>query len=141
VKATIFVRIASVLTLVHCVLHTIGGVFGSPSHGAEEIAVVESMKAHRFGVMGSMRSYWDFFFGYGLFVSVSLLALAVWLWQLSTLTKTNAAQTLPMLKVLCLCFLGFTVISWNYFFIAPALVELLIALFIGLAFLATPGSA
>jgi hypothetical protein len=140
VKATILVRIASVLTLVHCVLHTIGGVFGSPSHGAEEIAVVESMKLHRFAVMGSLRSYWDFFFGYGLFVSVSLLALAVLLWQLSTLTKTNAVQTRPMLVVLCLCFLGFTVVSWNYFFVAPAVVEVLIALFIGLACVATPAS-
>ena len=140
-KATMFLRIASVLTFVHCILHTIGGVFGSPSHGSEEIAVIESMKSHQFAVMGSMRSYWDFFFGYGLFVSVSLLALAVLLWQLSTLAKAKGVQIRPMLAVLCLGFLGFTVISWNYFFIAPAVVELLIALFIGLAFVTPPASA
>ena len=140
-KATIFLRIASVLTLIHCVLHTIGGVFGSPSHGAEEIAVIESMKSHQFAVMRSMRSYWDFFFGYGLFVAITLLALAILLWQLSTLTKTHAVQTRPMLVVLCVCFLGLTVVSWNYFFIAPAVTELLIALFIGLAFATTPASA
>jgi len=140
-KATIFLRIASVLTFVHCVLHTIGGVFGSPSHGAEEVAVIESMKSHRFAFMGSTRGYWDFFFGYGLFVSVSLLILAVLLWQLSALAKTSAGRIRPMLVVLCLGFLAFAIISWNYFFIAPTVVELLIALFIALAFVTAPASA
>jgi len=36
--------------------------------------------------MGSMRSYWDFFFGYGLFVTIFLLAVAVLLWQLELVT-------------------------------------------------------
>ena len=64
-KPTLFLRIASILTFVHCVLHTFGGVLSSPRHGAEEVAVIEAMKSHSFDVMGSMRSYWDFFFGYG----------------------------------------------------------------------------
>ena len=33
-KSTIFLRIASVLTLIHAILHTIGGVFGKPEPGA-----------------------------------------------------------------------------------------------------------
>jgi len=141
VKAIVFLRIASVLTFVHFVLHTIGGVFGSPSHGVEEIAVVESMKSHRFSFMGSTRGYWDFFFGYGLFVSVSLLILAVLLWQLSALAKTSAGRIRPMLVVLCLGFLGFAIVSWAYFFIAPVATELLIALFLALAFVTAPASA
>ena len=58
-KSALFLRIASVLTMIHCILHTIGGVLSSPKHGSEELAVVETMKAHTFNVMGSMRSYWN----------------------------------------------------------------------------------
>ena len=55
-KPALFLRIASVLTMIHGILHTIGGVLSSPKHGSEELAVVETMKAHTFNVMGSMRS-------------------------------------------------------------------------------------
>jgi hypothetical protein len=72
-RPTNALRIASVLTLVHCILHTIGGVLTPPQHGADEILVLETMNAHRFDFMGSMRGYGDFLLGYGLFVTVELL--------------------------------------------------------------------
>ena len=140
-KATLLLRIASVLTLIHCVLHTIGGVFGSPKHGVEEIAVVETIKSHHFDVMGSMRSYWDFFFGYGLFVTIVLLVNSVFFWQLATLSKTNPAWMRPILGLFCLNFLVMAIVSWKYFFIAPAVTELLIAACLALAFAKLPGVA
>jgi hypothetical protein len=88
-KPTLFLRIASVLTLIHCILHTFGGVLAAPRNGAEEVSVIETMKSHRFDVMDSMRSYWDFFFGYGLFVTIALLVQALLFWQLSRLAKPN----------------------------------------------------
>jgi len=54
-RLSTLLRTASVLTLVHCILHTIGGVLAPPSHGAEEIALIETMRAHRFEFMGSIR--------------------------------------------------------------------------------------
>jgi hypothetical protein len=53
--------VAAVLSLLHCIGHTIGGVFGvdAPS-GTKEGAVVEAMKSNQFDVMGATRSYWDF---------------------------------------------------------------------------------
>ena len=50
-KPVLLLRIASVLSLIHCALHTVGGVFGRPRHGAEEIAVIETMKSHRFALL------------------------------------------------------------------------------------------
>ena len=126
-KPALFLRIASGVTLLHCVLHTIGGVFVSPSHGAEEIAVIETMKSHRFDMMGSMRSYWDFFLGYGLFVTIVLLVLSIFFWQLASLAKTNPAWMRPILAVFCFNFIAMAIVSWRYFFIAPAIAELLIA--------------
>ena len=37
-KPVAFLRIASVLTLIHSILHTIGGVFGKPDPGASATA-------------------------------------------------------------------------------------------------------
>jgi hypothetical protein len=134
VKTTLFLRIASVLTLIHCVLHTVGGVFGTPKHGAEEIAVIEAMKSHRFDFLGSVRSYWDFFFGYGLFVTIALLVLSTFFWQLATFARTNPVWIRSVLVVFGLNFVGMTIVSWRFFFAGPAVVELLIAACLAVAY-------
>jgi hypothetical protein len=135
-KATLFLRIASVLTIIHAILHTIGGVLSKPRNGAPEIAIIEAMKAQAFNVMGSMRTYWDFFFGYGLMVAVTLLVQGILFWQLGNIAKTNP-QVRPIILLFCLNFLAVTIISWKYFFIAPAVTELLIAAFLAGAYFAT----
>ena len=61
-RTVLFLRIASVLTLVHAALHTIGGVFGGAAPGVQQ-ATVAVMKANEFVVMGVMRSYGDFLYG------------------------------------------------------------------------------
>ena len=132
-NATLFLRIAAVLSFIHCVLHTVGGVFGSPAHGAEEIAVIETMKSHHFDFLGSVRSYWDFFFGYGLFVTIILFIVAIVFWQLAGLAKTNPSAVRPIAAMFCLNFLAMAVVSWKYFFLAPAVTELLIAVCLALA--------
>jgi len=58
-KATIWLRIAAVLTLVHGALHTIGGVYGPTPQGLACLARA-AMEANRFPFLGSMRSFWDF---------------------------------------------------------------------------------
>jgi hypothetical protein len=133
-SATLLLRIASVLTLVHCAGHTIGGVFGKPKHGAEEIAVIETMKAHRFDVMGSMRGYWDFFFGYGLGVTVTLLIQGILFWQLGSLIKTGPAAVKPVVALFCVNFLLMSVIAFKYFFLGAGVLELLIAASLASAF-------
>jgi hypothetical protein len=133
-SSTLFLRVASVLTLIHCAGHTIGGVFGKPKNGAEEIAVIETMKAHQFNVMGSMRAYWDFFFGYGLVLTVTLLIQGVLFWQLGSLIKTNAAAANPVVALFCVNFLLMSVIVFKYFFLGAGVLELLIAACLAAAF-------
>lgn len=140
-KTTLYLRIASVLTVVHAVLHTIGGVISKPRNGAPEIAIIEAMKSRQFDVMGSMRSYWDFFFGYGILVSIALLVEGILFWQLSTLAKTDPARLKPILILFTLNFLATTVIAWKYFFIAPAVTEMLIAAFLAAAYFAASSKA
>jgi hypothetical protein len=131
-RSVIFLRIASVLTFIHAVLHTIGGVFGGAAPGIQQ-ATVAVMKANEFPAMGAMRSYWDFYRGMGLAVSVFLVMEAVVFWQLSSLAKSDGLRLRPVLAVFAVGYLGFAVVSYRYFFAAPVITEILIALCLGLA--------
>jgi hypothetical protein len=131
-KPVIFLRIASVLTMIHAVLHTIGGVFGGAAPGVQQ-ATVAMMKANEFAVMGVTRSYWDFYRGLGLVVSVFLTLEAVVFWQLGSLAKTDALRLRPVLATFSIGYLGAAVVSYRYFFAGPVITEILIALCLGLA--------
>jgi hypothetical protein len=131
-RTVLFLRIASVLTLIHAVLHTIGGVFGGPDPGVQQ-ATVAVMKANTFPVMGVTRSYEDFYMGLGLVVSVFLTVEAVVFWQLGSLAKTDALRLRPILATFLIGYLGAAVISYRYFFAGPVITEILIALCLGLA--------
>ena len=131
-KPVIFLRIASVLTLIHAALHTIGGVFGGVAPGAQQIAVT-AMKANEFSGMGVTRSYWDFHMGFGLAVSVFLAVEGVVFWQLGSLAKTDASRLRPILATFLVGYLGVAVISYRYFFAGPVITEILIALCLAVA--------
>jgi hypothetical protein len=75
-KPALLLRIAAVLTSIHAVLHTIGGVFGKIGPGPATVAV-QAMKMNQFLLMGHTRSFWDFYRGMGLGVTMSLTAEAV----------------------------------------------------------------
>jgi hypothetical protein len=131
-RTVIFLRIASVLTLFHAVLHTIGGVFGGADPGVQQ-ATVAVMKANEFAVMGMTRSYWDFYMGLGLVVSVFLTVEGVVFWQLGSLAKIDAVRLRPVLAAFLVGYLCAAVVSYRYFFAAPVITEVLIALCLGLA--------
>ena len=123
--------------MIHAVLHTVGGLLGEPSHGPEERAVIAAMKASAFDFMGSPRTYWDFYFGFGLFLSVGLVLQAVLLWQLAALAKSDPAKARPFMISLFLAFVAAILLSWQFFFIAPLVTEAIIAAFIALAYMSS----
>src|SRR3954471_23791399 len=137
-KSSTYLRIASVLTLVHAILHTVGGVFGKPSPGAATIAVT-AMKANQFVVLGMTRTYWDFYRGMGLGVSIFLTVEGVVFWQLASLAKTDAHALRPILAMFAIGYLAFAVNSYAYFFMLPVIVEIAIVLCLGLSWF-TAGS-
>lgn len=131
-KPVIYLRAASLLTLLHAVLHTIGGVFGKPDPGPEQLAVA-AMKANQFPVMGAIRSFWSFYMGLGLAVTIFLTIAAVVLWQLSSLAKTDSYRLRPIYAAFLLAFIAMAVDSYVYFFPPPVITELLIAACLGMA--------
>jgi|ERR1039457_3280132 hypothetical protein len=131
-KPWTYLRIASVLTLVHSVMHTIGGVFGTMPPGPASVAEA-AMKANRFQFMGASRTFWEFHRGLGLAVTIFLTAEGLVFWLLGSLAKRDAAALRPVLIVFLLGYLAFAVDSMVFFFALPVVFEALIALCIGLA--------
>jgi hypothetical protein len=131
-KPVIFLRIASVLTLIHAVLHTVGGVFGKVPPGPASVAV-EAMKVNQFLSMGSVRTFWEFYRGMGLAVTIFLTFEAVVFWQLSALAKTDATRLRPVLAAFAIAYLAMAANSQMYFFLAPVIVETIIAVLLVLA--------
>ena len=138
-KPTVFLRIASLLTLIHSALHTIGGVFGRPSPGVATTTLA-IMKANEFAVMGVTRSYWDFLRGMGLAVTVFLTLEAIVLWQLGTLAKTDALRLRPILATFMIAYLVMAWNAWTYIFAGPAITEVLIAACLGMAIVTAKAS-
>ena len=133
-KATIYLRIASALTLVHAALHTAGGVFGKVPPGPASVAAA-AMQANEFVVLGVTRTYWQFLRGMGLAVSIFLTIEAVVFWQLASLAKRDGAALRPILAAFVVAYLAMAVNSYEYFFAAPVVTEVLIAACLGLAWM------
>jgi hypothetical protein len=131
-KATIYLRIASVLTLVHAILHTVGGVFGKPLPGPATVAV-EAMQSNQFMWLGHMRTYFGFYRGMGLALTISLTIDAVAFWTLASLVKQDGRRLRPVLAVFLAGYLIMSVNSYTYFFSGPVIAEILIAACVGMA--------
>lgn len=139
-KSVLSLRIASVLTFVHALLHTVGGVFGKTPPGPATM-VVATMKANPFHVLGVTRTLFEFYRGMGLGVSISLTAESIVFWQLATLARTFAPQLRPVFATFMIAYLVFALNSYLHFFAAPVVVEILIALcFLWAIVAAKPGA-
>jgi hypothetical protein len=114
-KASTFYRIAAVLLLLFDAGHTSGFPWSDPKWAVD----LGPMRSTHFYIMGSSRTYWDFYVGFGLFVSVFLLLAVVLAWQLGGLRPESLALMRSTAWAFALCFAAITVLSWKYFFIIP----------------------
>ena len=121
-KPSILLRIASVLTLVFCAANTYRAL-DPMSRGAEEAAVFMAMQAYPFNIMGFRRTHWEFYRGFSLLFSAALLLLAVLLWQIGGIARSDPARARPLIATLFLGYFGFTILCGMYFFTAPAAVS------------------
>jgi len=131
-KPAIFLRMASVLTLIHAALHTIGGVFGKAAPGPQQAAVA-AMQSNTFLIMGLTRSFWSFYRGMGLGITISMTAEAIVFWQLSSLAKTGSYRLRPIYATFSVAYLAFAANSSQFFFPPPVVAEILIALCLAMA--------
>jgi hypothetical protein len=132
-KPWTFLRIASVVTLVFAAGHTNGARKSWSPIGDTDVLL--SMKSFRFDMMGVTRSCWDFYYGFGLFISLYLALQAVLLWQLAAVAKRDPAAARPMIVSFLIAAVGSTVLAWVYIFAMPAVFTAVIAACLGAALL------
>lgn len=132
-RPTTFLRIASIITLLYFVGHT-SAIPWTPDTGPEALSILGAMKGHSFEVIGSMRTLWDFYFGFGVAISLFLLMLAIVLWQLGSLAKTDALRVRPIVASLLIAFIVNAVLAWMYFFAIPLVMSIVISICLALAF-------
>src|SRR5713101_4773791 len=89
-------RVTAVVALLQFFGHGALFVRAKPTHGDAEVTVVSAMKAHRFNFGGSMRSYWQMYFGYGLEAAFVCLVEAVLFWQLAAIGVRDATLIRPV---------------------------------------------
>ena len=130
-KASLLYRIASVLLLLFALGHTLGFRHVDPAWGIDSI--IGALRSTHFDAQGFNRTYWDFFTGFGLFVTVLLLFIAVLSWQLGGLPKESLVAMPLATWGLAICFIVVTFLSWRYFFMVPVIFSGVTTIFLVLA--------
>jgi len=121
-NSRVLYRVSAVLILLFDIGHSAGFPWSDPKWGVNTTA----MRSSHFLVLGFSRTYWDFYVGFGLDVSMFLLLAAVLAWQLGGLP----VQMRPLMRgtawILSLCFAAISVLSWLYFFTIPLVFSIVI---------------
>jgi hypothetical protein len=133
-KPVLLLRIASIISLLFAVIHTMGGANAWSPVG--ETDVLRAMRSYHFNAGGVSRTYLDFYLGLGFSVGVFLLLQAVLLWQLATLAKTDSVRVRPMIVSFFVASIACGFLSWKFIFAAPAIFSAVIAILLGFTFYA-----
>jgi hypothetical protein len=133
-RISVLYRIASVLLLFFAIGHTLGFTKTDPKWGVDTL--LGSMRSIHFDAQGFSRTYWDFYVGFGLFVSVFLLFSAVLAWQLAGVPRQSLASMRGITSTFAVCFVAVAFLSSKFFFAVPIIFSMAIALcLIGAAWL------
>src|SRR5438270_11397174 len=109
----VLLRIGAGVAFLFFAGHTLGAPW-APGSDAALSSVVGAMKAARVPEMAPDRSLWDLYFGFGVSVSIYLLALAVLLWQTAGLARTSFASARPLIASLFICYLAAGRVGFRY---------------------------
>lgn len=139
-KPALVLRVASAWALLTSCLHTVLFLSYTPKHGAAELAVVEAMKSHVFSFGGTPLSYWQMYFGYALLSTLTDFAEGALLWLLANLARSAAQQVRPFVALLLLFNIGHILIVSEYFFRAPLLNDVLLAVLLAVVLVQTTSS-
>ena len=86
------------------------------------------MRSIHFDIMGTSRTYWDFFVGFGLFFTIFLVFAAVLAWQLGGLSRQASEIMRGPAWTLVICFSAVTILAFRYTFVVPIILSVLILL-------------
>ncbi len=123
---TIALRIASILSLLTAVGHTLGGRSSWSPVGEND--TLRDMRSFHMNVFGADRTYHDFYMGFGHSLSIYLLLQAVLLWLLASLAKRDLAAARPFMAAFLAASIGLALVSWMFIFLVPTLCSASVAI-------------
>lgn len=126
-------RAAAFLQAFMAITHTFG-LFADESRGLVIDAALKVIQTQTTLVMGSERTIWEFYIGFGLLFTVAMLVAAAISWTLGS--AVGAGGDVRLVRSLAwISFVGqlaVTALCFRYFFIAPQVVSLASAICLGL---------
>ena len=130
-SAKAWLRISAAISLLFAAGHSLGGLKEWSPMG--DNAVLRMMKTVHFDTMGANRSYYDFFIGFGISLSLSMITQACVLWCLASLADREPARLRPVIMVFLASSVVGAVIAWHYIFPVPALFSLVLTATLAMA--------
>jgi hypothetical protein len=121
-------HLASILLLIFFVGHTFGGVISHHDISTQQESVLNAMRSEHFRFNGADVTYFGFYRGYGLLISIFLLLSAFLSWQLA---RSGAQGQMASVWALFFAYVGVAWISFQDFFAGPGIVAAAVALIFG----------
>ena len=118
-RSLVFLKTLSVILFVFALGHTLGTASPQVERGAPEAALFNAMQSFRFPIMGFTRSYWDFYRGLAITISVLMFVLAAIAWQLAAIARRNPREALPIAVSLLLACVGMLIVGFEFLFTVP----------------------
>lgn len=129
-RPKLLLRIAAFFTLFVAVGHTIGNCTRKATTDAGQQEVIKKMESFKFDFNGSVRSWDNFYEGLSLDTSITLVVFTVLLWLIAGSANKYPVFCTSLLWAILVCFIGFTITGFMYFFIVPAICTLLASLLV-----------
>lgn len=125
-------RMAAYLLVLYCLGHTAGALFNTPHFSPAADTVLAAMKTVRFPVQGFERTWFNFFFGFGLIDSVFFVVSAAIAWFLGGRSASERRALRPVTWTFFLAYAFSIVIILQDFFVMPLVFSTLIAACFGI---------
>lgn len=130
---SLLLLIAAVLASIQYLAHAVLFLRAKPQHGRDEVDLLERMKRQRWNFNRFERSYWEFYFGYGLLAILwGFIEVAI-LWDLAFVASKASPSVVSLGVILLVANVGHAVVTLRYFFLMPVIFDLLIAILLALA--------
>jgi hypothetical protein len=118
----VLIRFSSILFAILTLGHTSGYPWTADQHLREK-QLVASMKSVDLVFAGERSSYWNLYFGWGLYVAVLLLTLTIILWFLSNIARIAPRPVGIIIQIISASCLVEAYLSFRFFYMPPFLLS------------------
>jgi len=127
-KAKILLRSSAALLLIHIAGHLFGHGTWKLSEDPEQQSVIGEMTGKKFPFMGALRSFGDYYEGYGWLITIALLFFTLLLFFIAGAGAECRRLSVKILMTLSLSLTAWSMLEFRYFFVFAGAITLLAAI-------------